>query len=49
MNESVHVPDELRPIEPHAPEKRHVPPPAPEPAQESRPFSATHERPPLPD
>jgi hypothetical protein len=50
MSESVHIPEEPRPIEPHAPEKRQSPPPPPAgPDRELRPFSATHERPPLPD
>jgi hypothetical protein len=51
MSESMHIPDELRPIEPQAAEKatqRQAPPSTPEPARDLQPFSAAHERPPLP-
>jgi hypothetical protein len=48
MNESMHIPDELRPIEPQGPEKRQTAAPAPEPVAPLEPFSASHDRPPLP-
>jgi hypothetical protein len=50
MDEPTQVPDEFRPIEPDTPEaiRRTAQPPEPVPAERFEPFSASHDRPPLP-
>lgn len=50
MNEPMQVPDEFRPIEPETPEatRQALQPSVPAPAERFEPFSATHDRPPLP-
>jgi hypothetical protein len=50
MNEPMQVPDEFRPIEPDTPEaaRQTAQPAESAPTERFEPFSATHDRPPLP-